>query len=89
MSRIYGVLCDGCGISDIVSAEGFYEDTVPRNKWISLNVYDENGDVEGKELHACTGACLEMVSKKLRGLDTNIIPTHNHDHDHDHDHNHD
>jgi peptide deformylase len=84
MSKIYGVLCDGCGKSDVVSAEDqFYEDQVPRNKWISVYIYDENGDIEGKELNSCTAACLEVISKKLRGIDDSAVIPHTHTHDHE------
>lgn len=84
MSKIYGLLCDGCGKSDIVSAEGFdYEDRVPRNNWVSVNVYENEGEPKGTELHVCSGACLEILSRKLRGIQDDMDDqVHGHTHQH-------
>jgi hypothetical protein len=70
MTRIHGVLCDGCGVSDLVKAEDlFSEDNLPRNEWMSLNVWhgEENPEV-GPEIHACSTKCLRIVADKLEGV---------------------
>lgn len=70
MARIYGVLCDGCGSSDVVAAEGMlYEDKVPRNEWITLNVWHGIDNPEaGPDIHACSVNCLRVVADKLEGV---------------------
>lgn len=70
MARIHGIVCDGCGVSDVVSAEEkFYEDKIPRNGWMTLNVWhgSDNPHV-GPDIHACSVNCLRVVADKLEEL---------------------
>lgn len=66
MSRIYGVLCDGCQKVDAVNAEEtMYEDKVPRNNWASVTFWNSSSEkiypVASADLHACSLDCLRKV----------------------------
>jgi hypothetical protein len=70
MSKIYGVMCDGCKKVDAVSAQDpMYEDKIPRNNWMSVNIWssgpvpqDKDYSVSGPDLHACSTRCLEELA---------------------------
>lgn len=70
MARIYGVLCDGCGGADVISAEdSMNEDLLPRRNWVTITVWEGEGKHRdpGPEIHACSTACMKTVADKLDG----------------------
>jgi hypothetical protein len=67
MSRIYGVVCDGCQKVDAVSAETpMHEDVLPRNGWISVNIWGKESEDSSVEVHVCSLDCLGLVSLALK-----------------------
>lgn len=74
MSRIYGIVCDGCQKVDAVSADDpMHEDSVPRNGWMSLNIWGMVSEESNKkypaienEIHACSLECLTSISEALK-----------------------
>lgn len=81
MSRIIGVACDNCGILDVEVnpyTGGITEDSFPRNNWISLNQWgsQEEGVVDGEEIHICSTQCLFDFSKKA--LEGESVEEHHH-----------
>ncbi len=69
MAFIIGVVCDGCGGSDIDSAEKSDSDKInlPRKGWVSIAIWqgDVYGTVDHPELHACSTKCMKTVAEKL------------------------
>lgn len=74
MSRIYGIVCDGCQKVDAVSADNpMHEDSVPRNGWMSLNIWGKVSE-EGRskypsietEIHACSLDCVDRITYTLK-----------------------
>lgn len=67
MTHIMGVICDGCGKNDIISAQVAATQSIPRNNWISLSVWsgEDKGVIRTPEIHACSGDCLQVVVGRL------------------------
>ena len=67
MTHIMGVVCDGCGKNDVISAQVASTQSVPRRNWISISVWsgDDKGSVRTPEIHVCSGDCLQTVTEKL------------------------
>lgn len=67
MTHIVGVVCDGCGKSDVISASVMKEQSVPRRNWISLSFWsgEDKGLVRTPEIHACSADCLQKVTEKV------------------------
>lgn len=72
MSRIYGVLCDGCQKVDAVSADDLmYEDLVPRNGWTTITVWGMQSEIRKapmpeKDIHVCSLDCMIKVANSLK-----------------------
>jgi len=70
MSKIYGVMCDGCKKVDAVPAQDpRNEDKIPRNNWMSVNIWNDGPvpqnkeySVSGPDLHACSTRCLKELA---------------------------
>lgn len=73
MTHIMGVVCDGCGKSDVISAQVANDQSIPRNNWISIYIWsgESKGVVRVPEIHACSGECLQTVTAKLVESATN------------------
>lgn len=67
MTHIVGVVCDGCGKNDVITASVMSTQSVPRRNWISLSFWsgDDKGDVLSPEVHACSVECLQIVTEKI------------------------
>lgn len=85
MTMLIGVNCDACGGLDLGPySRQLNEDSFPRNGWMSINVHDELGTVDGEEIHICSVPCLEKLAKTL--MENAPAQTENHSHDHPHTH---
>lgn len=67
MTHIMGVVCDGCGKNDVISATVASSQSVPRRNWISLSFWsgEDKGAVRSPEVHVCGVECLQTVIDKL------------------------
>jgi len=66
MTLVLGTSCDGCGGLDLaVYGQELSINNLPRNGWMSINVHDESGGVEGSEMHVCSVPCLEKLAEEL------------------------
>lgn len=69
MARIIGLACDNCGQLDVEVnySIGVNEDSFPRNGWISLTQWADEGDPGGPEedLHICSTECLKDFVLKI------------------------
>jgi hypothetical protein len=82
MSRVLGVACDKCGTLDVeLNPDSFsVEDMFPRNGWISLNEWGEDGVVGPIEIHICSLKCLAEFSAEA------LANEHTHEEGEDHHH---
>ena len=64
MSRVLGIACDRCGTLDVeLNPNSFsVEDMFPRDGWISLNEWGEDGAIVLVEIHLCSLKCLAEFS---------------------------
>ena len=67
MTHIMGVVCDGCGSNDVISAAVGSTQSVPRRNWMSISIWtgDDKGAVRTPEIHVCSGDCLQVVTQKI------------------------
>lgn len=82
MARIIGLACDNCGVLDVEVnyLMGTTEDSFPRDGWISLTQWGEDGD-PGKpeeDVHLCSTECLKNFAMQIEEE-----PEEGHDHPHE------
>lgn len=87
MSRIYGVLCDSCGKSDIEGIDEsefrMYEDRFPKSGWMSVSIWTGEGVSRhsDSELMACSVECLIGIGETLKKMMEEKEDDHGHSHD--------
>lgn len=69
MTRIIGMVCDGCGAIKSTRYTSFKaEDDFPPASWYSVCQWIEDGVADNIEFHACSVDCLKGVSKHIKSL---------------------
>lgn len=74
MGRIVGVVCDACGAADIEVSDShsayLLEDKFPRNNWLSITQWINEGEADSPDIHICSPECLLSFAQKFLEQDS-------------------